>query len=66
MTLTQDNRLIAIDTPLGTDVLLLTGFSGSEGISVPFSFGLDLLSENNNILFEDIIGQNIPFLTRKG
>jgi type VI secretion system secreted protein VgrG len=59
MVYTQENRLIAIDTPLGTDVLLLTGFSGSEGLSVPFSFGLDLLSENNNILFEDIIGQNV-------
>ena len=59
MTYTQENRLIAIDTPLGEDVLLLTGFSGSEGLSVLFSFGLDLLSENNNILFEDIIGQNV-------
>ncbi len=59
MVYTQENRLIAIDTPLGEDVLLLTGFSGSEGLSVPFSFGLDLLSENNNILFEDIIGQNV-------
>ena len=59
MTYTQENRLITIDTPLGGDVLLLTGFSGSEGLSVPFSFGLDLLSENNNILFEDIIGQNV-------
>lgn len=59
MVYTQENRLITIDTPLGEDVLLLTGFSGSEGLSVPFSFGLDLLSENNNILFEDIIGQNV-------
>jgi type VI secretion system secreted protein VgrG len=59
MVYTQENRSIAIDTPLGPDVLLLTGFSGMEGISTPFSFALDLLSENNNITFEDIIGQNV-------
>jgi len=33
MAYTQDNRLIAIDTPLGMDVLLLAGFKGIEDIS---------------------------------
>jgi len=59
MAYTQENRLIAIDTPLGTDVLLLTGFHGIEGISGLFSFELNLLSENHNITFEDIIGKNV-------
>jgi type VI secretion system secreted protein VgrG len=59
MTLTQENRLISIETPLGADVLLLTGFSGSEGISMPFSFELSLASENTNINPRDIIGQNV-------
>ena len=59
MAYTQDNRLIAIDTPLGKDVLLLTGFHGIEGISGLFSFELNLLSENHNIKFEDIIGKNV-------
>jgi type VI secretion system secreted protein VgrG len=59
MTFTQDNRLIAIDTPLGKDVLLLSAIQGNEGISTPFSFELDLLSVDNNIKFKDIIGSNV-------
>src|SRR5271170_634790 len=56
---TQENRLIAIDTPLGDDVLLLQGFSGREGISRLFSFQLELLSDNDSISFDDIVGQNV-------
>jgi type VI secretion system secreted protein VgrG len=59
MAYTQENRLIAIDTPLGEDVLLLTGFRGKEGLSIPFSFELDLISENHSIAFPDIIGKNV-------
>ncbi|MEE8240331.1 MAG: type VI secretion system tip protein TssI/VgrG, partial [Nitrospirales bacterium] len=57
MPYTQANRLIAIDTPLGEDVLLLRGFTGQEGISQLFNFELELLSEDHAIKFEDIIGQ---------
>jgi len=59
MEYTQDNSLIRIDTPLGENELLLTGFTGEEGISSLFSFELDLLSENNSIVFQDIMGKNI-------
>jgi type VI secretion system secreted protein VgrG len=59
MAYTQENRLIAIDTPLGDDVLLLQGFTGHEAISRLFSFHLDLLSENNAISFDDLVGQNV-------
>jgi len=59
MPYTQDDRLIAIDTPLGKDVLLLSGFSGAEGLSCLFSFELNLLSENHKIFFEDIIGKSV-------
>ncbi len=59
MPYTQENRLIAIDTPLGKDVLLLTGFRGTEGLSRLFGFELSLLSENHKIKFEDIIGKNV-------
>ncbi|MBN1931807.1 MAG: type VI secretion system tip protein VgrG [Desulfobacterales bacterium] len=55
--LTQDDRFIAVDTPLGKDVLLLTGFKGNEGLSRLFRFELNLLSENHNIKFKDIIGE---------
>ncbi len=59
MAYTQDNSLIALRTPLGKDVLLLTGFNGTEGLSRLFDFELDLLSENPNIPFADIIGKNV-------
>ncbi len=58
-TYTQENRLFQIDTPLGKDVLLLKGFSGTEGISRLFRFELDLLSEEPSISFADIIGKNV-------
>lgn len=57
-TITQANRLISISTPLGEDALLLRGFSGTEGVSFPFSFELDLVSQRD-IVFQDIIGQNV-------
>ena len=56
---TQENRLIAIDTPLGEDVFLLQGFSGREAISNLFSFNLAMESENDSISFASIIGQNV-------
>jgi type VI secretion system secreted protein VgrG len=56
---TQEGRLIKIDTPLGKDVLLLRGFTGTERISRLFSFALDLLSENSSISFSDIVGKNV-------
>lgn len=59
MAFTQENRSITIDTPLGRDVLMLTGISGSEAISVPFGYSLDIISENHNISFSNIIAKNI-------
>jgi type VI secretion system secreted protein VgrG len=58
MPFTQDGRIIAIDTPLGKDVLLLQSLTGQEGLSRLFSFELDLLSEvNSAIAAADILGQ---------
>lgn len=56
---TQATRPIAIDTPLGDDVLLLQRFSAHEEVSSLFKFDLDLLSEDAEINFDDIIGQNV-------
>jgi type VI secretion system secreted protein VgrG len=62
---TQDNRHIAITTPLGKDVLLLKGFSGHEALSQLFSFDLDLLSEvNAAINFDDVVGKNVTITIR--
>lgn len=56
---TQDNKLMSIDTPLGKDELLLARFSGKEGMSRLFEFELELLSENHEIDFKEIIGKAV-------
>jgi len=43
---TQENRPIAIDTPLGKDVLLLRGFTGHESISRLFAFEGQKIQQN--------------------
>jgi len=55
----QDNRILAITTPLGKDVLLLEGFQGNEGISRLFNYKLTLVSEKPGIAFDAIVGQNV-------
>ncbi len=55
----QEGRLIAIDTPLGPDVLLLRSFTGTEGMSQIFRFRLDMLSTDFNINFDDIVGKRV-------
>lgn len=59
MAYSQENRLIAIDAPLGEDVLLLQGFTGYEGMSRLFNFHLELLSENPALPFDQIVGQQV-------
>jgi type VI secretion system secreted protein VgrG len=59
MAIAQAHRRIAITTPLGKDVLLLRGFTGSEAISQMFHFDLDLLSENDSIAFQDVVGKSV-------
>jgi type VI secretion system secreted protein VgrG len=58
---TQENRRIGIATPLETDVLLLSGFQGDEGISRLFRFDLELLSENESVDFNALVGKNVTF-----
>jgi type VI secretion system secreted protein VgrG len=59
-TYTQTNRPLAVTTPLGTDVLLLTGFDGREGISQLFSFRLSLVADvAKEIAFDKLLGQPV-------
>ena len=53
--LTQDDQPIRVDTVLGEDVLLLAGFHGREEVSQPFSFHLELLSEDPNLDPADLL-----------
>ncbi len=59
MPITQANRIIKIDTPLGENVLLLRGLTGQEGISQLPRFELDLMTEGPSIDFKSIIGQRV-------
>jgi type VI secretion system secreted protein VgrG len=57
---TQDNRLAAINTPLGKDVLLLESFSGTEGVSELFRFEVRLLADvTRTIDFDAIVGKTV-------
>ncbi len=56
----QANRLLAVSTHLGEDVLLLERFSGSEALSGLFSFRLDLLAQRPAAIpFSELLGQPV-------
>ncbi len=59
MAKTQQYRQAAIATPLGEDVLLLVSMKGRERLGRPFEFELELASENAQIKFSEIVGQNV-------
>lgn len=42
----QEGRPLRVDSVLGEDVLLLGSFSGSEGVSTPFGYRVELYSED--------------------
>lgn len=61
MALKQENRLLNLQTPLGENVLVLTGFRGREAISGLFQFELDLISDDNEIAARQIVGKKVTF-----
>src|SRR5262245_28521492 len=56
---TQENRRLRIETPLGTDALLITALSATEGISTLFQFQADLIGRDENADFDKIVGKNV-------
>ena len=56
---TQKNRELAIETPLGEDVLLLVRMSGAEELGRLFEYNLELASENQQLKADDIVGKNV-------
>lgn len=57
---TQANHPLEIVTPLGKDVLLITGFRGEEGISRLFEFHADMIADaKKDIAFEKVLGQKV-------
>jgi type VI secretion system secreted protein VgrG len=57
----QKDRVLAVHTNLGEDVLLLEGVSGTEGVSRPFHFTLRLLSEDPAIDPESLLREPVSF-----
>ncbi len=56
----QAGRMLAVSTPLGTDVLLLRHLSGTESLSRLFHFELDMVADSTtSIAFDAILGQSI-------
>jgi type VI secretion system secreted protein VgrG len=57
---TQTNRSLQVTTPLGDNVLLVTGFRGIEQISHLFSFEVALIADNSTTVdFSKLVGNDI-------
>ena len=56
--ISQNNRLFSFESPLG-DKLLCNSFSGSEHLSDIFHFDLELVSEDFNINWQDLLNRNV-------
>ena len=64
MPYTQDNRAIAIATPLGKDKLLLKSISITEQLGRPFVMKAELLSEESDLDFLELIGKGVSIRWR--
>ncbi len=64
---TQANRKFQLQTPLGKDVLLFKGISGSEGISRLFEYTVHAMATNDTeISFEALLGQKVTVVMKMG
>jgi type VI secretion system secreted protein VgrG len=66
MALTQANRFIGLETPLGGDVLAVRNASCREEISRLFQIELDIVSTEGTVTFEDIIGESVTLRLNAG
>lgn len=55
----QEGRRLTVTSPLGADVLLIAGLGGNEGLSQLFDFQLDLLSTNQSITPDQLLGKSV-------
>ncbi len=62
--LVQDNRPIGVETPLGSNKLVLTAFTGEERMSGLFQFDLQMVSDEGSIKPADIVGKQVDFWVR--
>ena len=57
--MTQKNRVVTVKSPLGEDVLLFRQMTAREELGRLSEFHLDLLSENEAVKMEDVLGKKI-------
>jgi type VI secretion system secreted protein VgrG len=56
---TQENRLIAIDSPLGQDVLLLTSVQGEDVVSTCFTYTIEFITKAADADVRRLVGQSV-------
>ena len=56
--ISQDQRSAQLSTPLGQNVLVLSQFSASEGLSELFEIRVECFSEEQSLDFDNAIGQH--------
>ena len=59
MPINQDSRSIAINTPLGANVVGLRAFSAQEQLSRLFQIEAELSSEDGDVDFDKLVGHNV-------
>ncbi|WP_290650823.1 type VI secretion system Vgr family protein [Aquisalimonas sp.] len=58
-TIAQHHRRLALRTPLGEDVLALRRIEATEELGRVFQYRLDLLSPDDTIQLQDLLGENV-------
>lgn len=66
MAIKQDNRWLAINTPLGADVLAVRSIALQEQLSRPFQIEAELRSEDGKVDFDKVIGHNVTLRLNVG
>jgi type VI secretion system secreted protein VgrG len=57
--MTTQEQIVAISTPLGDDKLSLRKAKIQEALGEPFSIEVELVSDDENISLDDILGKNV-------
>ena len=66
MAIKQDTRWLAINTPLGADVLAVRSIMLQEQLSRPFQIEAELRSEDGKVDFDKVIGHNVTLRLNVG
>jgi type VI secretion system secreted protein VgrG len=59
MALSQNLFPVIVSTPLGTDKLVVSSFHGEERMSGLFRYSLEMLSDDNALAFDSIVGKGV-------